>query len=155
MKGSSGGKRWKEAQVHRPDENKWTAFWWKEQRRRRQTCLNQSFISFPPYAVQWLGSEWQVKLKPLCPPPVLTRTHIHLRYQTGFCLLCSGSWGKRPRMARKQEKHKPSFTDGDAISTGAVGGYQGDSSTSTPSRWPAWHCHSSPKTCMCHTPLRV
>lgn len=87
--------------------------------------------------------------------PTCQHTHIHLHSQTGFCLLCSGSWGKRLGTGRKQEQHKPSFTDGDAISTGAVGGYQGDSSTSTPSRWPAWHCHSSPKTCMCHTPLRV
>lgn len=48
--------------------------------------------------------------------------------------------------AYKWEEHKPSFTNGDAISTGAVGGYQGDSSTSVLPRWPLCHCHLSLKT---------
>lgn len=38
--------------------------------------------------------------------------------------LCSGFKGGVPAMVRKQEECRPSFTDGDAISAGAVGGYK-------------------------------
>lgn len=53
--------------------------------------------------------------------------------------------------AYKGKEHRPSFTDRDIISTGALGGYQGDFSTSTLPRWPVWHRHLSPKTCMSHS----
>lgn len=46
--------------------------------------------------------------------------------------------------ANKWEKHKPSFIDGNAISTGAKGGYHGDFSILAHRRC---LCHLSPKTC--------
>lgn len=104
--------------------------------------------------MRWLGSEWQVDWPPSPPPSssfhnclnTYTCPHIHLHYQSRLCLLVLRFLGKTPVVrAYKREEHKPSFTDGDAISTGAVGGYQGDSSTSTLPRWLAWHCHLSPK----------
>lgn len=71
------------------------------------------------------------------------------------CPLCLGFKGGGPVRVRKQEECGPSFTDGDAISAGAVGGYQGDSSTSTLSRWILRHCHLLAETWMCHTKLGV
>lgn len=55
--------------------------------------------------------------------------HTHLYCQSRLRLLCSGSRVKTPVVrVYTQEEHKPSFTDGHAFSTGALGGYHGDSS---------------------------
>lgn len=152
------GKRWREAQVHWQDENKWTASWWEQQRQRRWNWFNQSFILFPPICCVVIGVRVTGRMTSSSPTCLNTYTcpHTHLHCQTRLCILCLGSWGKRLWLGiYKKEEHKPSFTDRDAISTGAVGGYQGDSSTSTLPRWLVWHCHLSPKTCMCCTQLRV
>ncbi len=91
------GKRWRKAWDHQPDENKWTASWWEEQRQRRWNWLNQSFILFPPIYCAVIGVRVTGRLTPSSPTCLDTYTcpHIHLYYQTRLCLLCSGSWGKR------------------------------------------------------------
>lgn len=81
-------------------------------------------------------------------PPLSSHAHphIHLYYNARLCLLCSGPWEKwlwlEPPNTTSTNPHSLKWN---AISIGAVGGCQGDSSTSTLSRWPAWHCHLLPK----------
>lgn len=47
--------RWNKVQVYKPDENKWAASWWNEQRQLRRNWLNQSFILFPPICCAVIG----------------------------------------------------------------------------------------------------
>lgn len=91
------GKRWREAQVHRQDENKWTASWWEQQRQRRWNWLNQSFILFPPICCVVIGVRVTGRMTSSSPICLNTYTcpHTHLHCQTRLCILCSGSWGKR------------------------------------------------------------
>lgn len=92
-----------------------------------------------------LHSDWGQSDRP--DPPSSIRHWLrhanHTPAATGRrgCLLCSGSEGGGLVRVRKHEEFRPSFTVGDAIVAGAVGGYQGDSSTSTLSRWILRHYH--------------
>lgn len=141
--------------INPQEENK--AGWREEQRQRRWNCLNQSSILLLPMCCTVI--EVKVTGSAIPPPPSDTdsdtlTTHPAL-LAVERCRLCSGFKGGGPVRVRKQEECRPSFTDGDAISAGAVGGYQGDSSTSTLSRWMLRHCHLLAKTWMCHTKLGV
>lgn len=106
-----------------------------------------------------LHSDWGQSDRPDPPSSIRhwLRRANHTPGATGRrgCLLCLGFKGGGSVRVCKHEECRPSFTDGDAISAGAVGGYQGDSSTSTLARWILRHCHLLAKTWMCHTKLGV
>lgn len=148
--------RWNKVQVYKPDENKWAASWWNEQRQLRRNWLNQSFILFPPICCAVIGVRVTGRMTPSSLIRLNTYMPTHpslLSEQTVFCVQVPRKMAAD--RAYKWEEHKASFTNGDAISTGAVGGYQGDSSTSVLPRWPLCHCHLSLKTHMCRIQLRV
>lgn len=165
LRGAKGeGKR----ESNKPDENKWTASWWKEKRQRRWNWLNQSFISFPPICCAVIGVRVTGRLTPLpssfllLPPPsttVLTHTHARTSISTiraGFVSLCYGSRGKRLWLG---------LTNGKNTSPHLPTGTQ-----SLQEQWEVTKVilqlqHSPdgsrgivicrPKTCMCRTQLRV
>lgn len=134
-------------------EWKQIARWREEQRQRRWNCLNQSFILLLPIGctvieVKVTGSGgllFHSTQPPDIPHCCQTSIASCVRVFPGVGLV----------RVCKHEQRGPWFTDGDAMAAGAVGGYQGDSSTSTLSRWIPRHCHLLAKTWMCHTKLRV
>lgn len=94
--------------------------------RRRRSWENQSFILFPPICCVVIGVR------------MTTTTTTNLHHQTNTHV------GKGLWLGWQPGGTQTLIYWWDAISTRAVGGYQGDPSTSQLPRWPnVWHCHLS------------
>lgn len=121
--------------------------------------INLSFCSTNMLCSDWGQSDRRTKPSPPphlprtpSPPPSLTQHTMWLVY---FFFFPPVSWEKTSALEGLQTGAiQPFFTC--TISTGVAGGYRGDPSTATHSRWPACHCHLSPENlCLCHTRLWV
>lgn len=132
--------------------------WKQSQLKGREEVAEVNLLKsiFHSASTNMLHSDWgQSDRQAWAPPPSSPSVASNSNAPAVRCLSCSGFTGAGLVIVGTYEECAPSFTDGDAISAGAVGGYQGDSSTSTLSRWILRHCHLLAKARMCHTKLGV
>lgn len=123
--------------------------------------INLSFCSTNMLCSDWGQSDRRTKPSPPIltpqrpfPAPTTCPTHPFLPCGSSiFFFSPPGSWEKTSALEGLQTGViQPFFTL--TISTGAAGGYRGDPSSPTHSRWPACHCHLSPENpCLCHARL--
>lgn len=118
--------------------------------------LKSILHSLPPIRCAVIGVRVTGRPNPHSPTPSpITCPHIHSydgRWWWGQdCLLCSGSWEKTSVVGAHELEEESPYVPTARFTVGAVGGYRGDPSTPTRSRWPGRHCHLSPKKPACVT----
>lgn len=114
--------------------------------------LKSILHSLPPIRCAVIGV--RVTGRPNLPPrPHHLPTHPFLQRGGGLrdCLCCSGSREKTSAVGAYELEEKSPYLPTAQFSVGAVGGYRGDPSTPSRSRWPGRHCHLSPKKPACVT----
>lgn len=118
--------------------------------------LKSILHSLPPIRCAVIGVRVTGRPNPPLPYTHHLPTHPFLRWRMGGAetvLRFPGeniySWGL---VLEEESPYLPTAR----FSVGAAGGYRGDPSTATRSRWLGRHCHLLPKkTCTCHTRVGV